>query len=120
MGGRAVTDSTQLDDGLTIDVIDIPESKFIIRLCLLRLANSFHGEDELEDIDRSLDDYLRNDRRKTLKTKDPKKKVGQMNELLMLVTLVLEKNDGVPYTNELFMELKALKVNSLIGDSKHV
>lgn len=39
------------------------------------------------------------------KTKDPKKKVDQLNNLLLLVNLVLEKN-GVPYTNEMFKELK--------------
>ncbi|KAH0658959.1 hypothetical protein KY285_027510 [Solanum tuberosum] len=50
------------------------------------------------------------------RTKDPKKKEDQLNKLLLLVTLVLDKNNGVPYTNELFKQLKALKGNSLIGD----
>lgn len=40
------------------------------------------------------------------KTKDSKKIVEQRNNLLSLVTLVLEKNDGIPYTNELFKQLK--------------
>ncbi|KAJ8560190.1 hypothetical protein K7X08_004248 [Anisodus acutangulus] len=96
----------------------------------------FTGGDELEDNDQSLDDYLGNecpeplketikmcDNRLVLfdnKTKDPKKKTDQLIEVLSLVNLVLEKNGGVPYTNELFKELQALKANSLIGDSKHM
>ncbi|XP_015168408.1 protein AIG1-like [Solanum tuberosum] len=89
----------------------------------------FTGGDELEDSDESLKYYLYYvplqetiklcDDRVVLfdnKTKDPKKKEEQLNQLLSLVTLVLDKNSGVPYTNELFKQLKALKGNSLIGD----
>nr|XP_016491917.1 PREDICTED: protein AIG1-like [Nicotiana tabacum] len=62
------------------------------------------------------------DNRKVLfdnKTKDPTKKDDQLKELLSLVNLVLEKNDGVPYTNELFKELQAMKISSLIGDAEN-
>ncbi|XP_019261454.1 PREDICTED: immune-associated nucleotide-binding protein 9-like [Nicotiana attenuata] len=92
----------------------------------------FTGGDELEDSDETLDGYLGNDcpeetlklcdNRKVLfdnKTKDPKKKDCQFKELLSLVNLVLEKNDGVPYTNELFKALQAMKVSSLFGDAEH-
>ncbi|KAJ8560191.1 hypothetical protein K7X08_004249 [Anisodus acutangulus] len=178
--------STRLDDGLTVNVIDTPglfdfsgEHEVIgkeivkcmdlakdgIHAVLLVLSvrtrfsreeqaaiqsfQEFFGEkirdymvfvftggDELEDNDQSLDDYLGNecpeplketikmcDNRLVLfdnKTKDPKKKTDQLIEVLSLVNLVLEKNGGVPYTNELFKELQALKANSLIGDSKHM
>ncbi|KAH0664253.1 hypothetical protein KY284_029184 [Solanum tuberosum] len=54
------------------------------------------------------------------KTKDLKKKADQLNHLLSLVNGVLINNDGVPYRTELSKELKALEVNSLIDDFKHV
>ncbi|KAK4719003.1 hypothetical protein R3W88_017341 [Solanum pinnatisectum] len=92
----------------------------------------FAGGDEFEDSDETLDDYLGKECPEPLnetiklcddrvvvfdnKTKDPKKKEDQLNKLLLLATLVLDKNNGVPYTNELFKQLKALKANSLIGD----
>nr|XP_009803372.1 PREDICTED: protein AIG1-like [Nicotiana sylvestris] len=95
----------------------------------------FTGGDELEDSGETLDGYLGHDcpeplketlklcdNRKVLfdnKTKDPTKKDDQLKELLSLVNLVLEKNDGVPYTNELFKELQAMKISSLIGDAEN-
>ncbi|XP_070035499.1 immune-associated nucleotide-binding protein 9-like [Nicotiana tomentosiformis] len=96
----------------------------------------FTGGDELEESDETLDGYLGGcdcpeplsetlklcDNRKVLfdnKTKDPTKKAKQQKELLSLVNLVLEKNDGVLYTNELFKELQAMRISYLIGDAVH-
>ncbi|KAM3308329.1 hypothetical protein P3S67_010073 [Capsicum chacoense] len=70
----------------------------------------FTGGDELEDSDQSLDEYLGIDCPEPLKlwvvlfdnkTKDKQKKLDQLNELRSLVSLVLEKNNGIPYTNAL-------------------
>ncbi|PHT45837.1 hypothetical protein CQW23_14995 [Capsicum baccatum] len=98
----------------------------------------FTGGDELEDSDQSLDEYLGNDCPEPLKetiklcdnrvvlfdnkTKDKQKKLDQLNELCSLVSLVLEKNNGIPYTNALSKNYRyELKANSsLIGDSKPV
>ncbi|MCD9558869.1 hypothetical protein HAX54_016498 [Datura stramonium] len=50
-------------------------------------------------------------------TKDPKKKDDQLRELMLHVKyLVLEKNSGLPYSNEFFKEFKALEGNFLDGD----
>ncbi|KAF3671132.1 hypothetical protein T459_17241 [Capsicum annuum] len=98
----------------------------------------FTGGDELEDSDQSLDEYLGNDCPEPLKetiklcdnrvvlfdnkTKDKQKKLDQLNEFRSLVSLVLEKNNGIPYTNALSKNYRyELKANSsLIGDSKPV
>ena len=40
------------------------------------------------------------------KTKDEKKKVQQVQELLSLVNKVIVQNGGRPYTDELFTELQ--------------
>ncbi|KAJ9559748.1 hypothetical protein OSB04_004908 [Centaurea solstitialis] len=40
------------------------------------------------------------------KTKDETKKADQVQQLLSLVNMVLEKNGGEPYTNEIFTDLK--------------
>ncbi|TMW92436.1 hypothetical protein EJD97_013066 [Solanum chilense] len=92
----------------------------------------FTGGDELDDSDEALDDYLGKDCPEPLKetiklcddrfvlfdnrTKDPKKKEDQLNKLLSLVTLVLQKNNEVPYTNELFKKLKALKAKGELNE----
>ncbi|XP_049410375.1 immune-associated nucleotide-binding protein 9-like [Solanum stenotomum] len=135
--------STRLDNGLMIDVIDTPGiyttpfRSFSVHITdepdvIDYMIVVFTGDDEFEDSDEALDEYLGKECPEPLnetiklcddrvvvfdnKTKDPKKKEDQLNKLLLLVTLVLDKNNGVPYTNELFKQLKALKGNSLIGD----
>lgn len=40
------------------------------------------------------------------RTKDPIKKVEQLKDLLFQVNLVVKNNDGKPYTNNWFKELK--------------
>ncbi|PHT94514.1 hypothetical protein T459_02396, partial [Capsicum annuum] len=40
------------------------------------------------------------------RTRDPIKKADQLKELLEQVNLVVEKNGGIPYTNDLFKKLK--------------
>lgn len=40
------------------------------------------------------------------KTKDKGKQFGQVQQLLTLVSMVISQNDGRPYTDELFIELK--------------
>ncbi|KAL8101368.1 hypothetical protein AgCh_033303 [Apium graveolens] len=62
----------------------------------------FTGGDELEYHEIRLEDYLGRDCPKPLKSK----KDEQVQELLSLMNLVLAKNDGKPYTDELFVELK--------------
>ncbi|KAK7399417.1 hypothetical protein VNO78_10599 [Psophocarpus tetragonolobus] len=82
----------------------------------------FTGGDDLEDNEQTLDDYLGCEcpqplkdiltlcgNRKVLfdnKTKDENKKLGQVQQLLNLVNMVISQNGGRPFTNELFKELK--------------
>lgn len=40
------------------------------------------------------------------KTKDKEKQLGQVQQLLTLVDMVISQNGGLPFTNELFIELK--------------
>lgn len=40
------------------------------------------------------------------KTKDEKKRLGQVQELLNVVNMIISHNGGRPFTNELFIELK--------------
>ncbi|KAK4719011.1 hypothetical protein R3W88_017349 [Solanum pinnatisectum] len=94
----------------------------------------FTGGDDLEDQDVTLDAYLGADCPEPLqevlaicqnrvvlfdnRTKDPRKKADQLKELLFQVNLVVEKNGGKPYTNDLFKEFKKEKVDSSSGHSK--
>ncbi|XP_061988608.1 immune-associated nucleotide-binding protein 9-like [Rosa rugosa] len=103
----------------------------------------FTGGDELEENDSTLEDYLGRDCPEPLKeilglcgnrcvlfdnkTKDESKRVEQVQRLLSLVNLVIAQNDGRPYTDEIFAEVKkeAMKlrdqqeeVTSLEGYSK--
>ncbi|XP_015168410.1 protein AIG1-like [Solanum tuberosum] len=94
----------------------------------------FTGGDDLEDQDVTLDAYLGTDCPEPLqevlaicqnrvvlfdnRTKDPIKKADQLKELLFQVNLVVEKNGGTPYTNDLFKEFKKEKVDSSLGHSK--
>ncbi|KAL7118285.1 hypothetical protein ACP275_03G126500 [Erythranthe tilingii] len=83
----------------------------------------FTGGDDLDENDETLDDYLGRDDcpqslKETLKmcgnrcvlfdnrTKDETKKYEQLNELLSVVNDVVDSNDGKPYSDELFVELK--------------
>ncbi|KAL8162602.1 hypothetical protein V2J09_014091 [Rumex salicifolius] len=82
----------------------------------------FTGGDELEDNEETLEDYLGREcpeplknvlqvckNRKVLfdnKTKDERQKASQLQELLTLVDLVIEENNGRPYTDNLFTELR--------------
>ncbi|XP_019176796.1 PREDICTED: immune-associated nucleotide-binding protein 9-like [Ipomoea nil] len=82
----------------------------------------FTGGDDLEDNEETLDGYLGRNcpeplkeilkkcgNRKVLfdnKTRDESKKSKQMRELLSLVNMVLERNCGVPYTDEIFSDLR--------------
>ncbi|XP_062101584.1 immune-associated nucleotide-binding protein 9 [Humulus lupulus] len=103
----------------------------------------FTGGDELEENDETLEDYLGRECPEPLKdilslcanrlvlfdnkTKDERKKAGQVQHLLSLVNNVIAQNGGQPYTDEIFTEVKqgAMKlrdqqeeVNSLKGYSK--
>ncbi|KAF4377297.1 hypothetical protein F8388_012398 [Cannabis sativa] len=103
----------------------------------------FTGGDELEENDETLEDYLGRECPEPLKdilslcenrlvlfdnkTKDERKRVGQVHQLLSLVNNVIAQNGGQPYTDEIFTEVKqgAMKlrdqqeeVNSLKGYSK--
>jgi hypothetical protein len=42
------------------------------------------------------------------KTKDERKRVEQVQQLLSLVNMVIAHNGGQPYTDELFAELKVI------------
>lgn len=42
------------------------------------------------------------------KTKDERRKVGQVQQLLSLVNGIVIQNGGLPYSDELFSELKVL------------
>ncbi|KAG5021084.1 hypothetical protein JHK87_016939 [Glycine soja] len=82
----------------------------------------FTGGDELEENEETLDDYLGHEcpqplkdimilcgNRKLLfdnKTKDKEKQLGQVQQLLTRVDMVISQNGGLPFTNELFIELK--------------
>ncbi|KAK9075548.1 hypothetical protein SSX86_003873 [Deinandra increscens subsp. villosa] len=81
----------------------------------------FTGGDELEENEQTLEEFLE-DSPESLKetlslcgdrcvlfdnrTKDLSKKTQQVQELLSLVNMVLTKNNGKPYTDEIFSELK--------------
>ncbi|KAM7266540.1 hypothetical protein ACFE04_004437 [Oxalis oulophora] len=103
----------------------------------------FTGGDELEDNDQTFEEYLAHGCPQLLKetlslcgnrrvvfdnkTKDQAKKTEQVDQLLSLVNTVILENDGKPYRDELFAELKkgAIKlqdqqslVESLRGYSK--
>uniref|UniRef100_M1A2K2 NTGP4 n=1 Tax=Solanum tuberosum TaxID=4113 RepID=M1A2K2_SOLTU len=82
----------------------------------------FTGGDDLEDHDVTLDDYLGSDCPELLKetlamcenrvvlfdnkTQNQIKRAEQLRELLFEVNLVVEENDGKPYTNNLFKKFK--------------
>ncbi|KAL4566251.1 hypothetical protein LXL04_030364 [Taraxacum kok-saghyz] len=81
----------------------------------------FTGGDELEENEETLEDFLKDcpvPLKETLglcgdrcvlfdnKTKDQRKKAQQLHELLSLVNMVLTKNNGKPYTDDIFSELK--------------
>ncbi|CAA7396499.1 unnamed protein product [Spirodela intermedia] len=82
----------------------------------------FTGGDDLEENNESLEDYIRQecpeplqkfldlcDQRVVLfdnKTKDVNKRAQQMRQLFSLVDLVIAKNNGQPYSDEFFAELK--------------
>lgn len=103
----------------------------------------FTGGDELEDDEDTLDDYLGRECPDSLKqilylcgnrcvlfdnkTKDEKKRSGQVQQLLSFVNMIVSQNGGQPYTDELFAELKKgamklhreqRKVDSLEGYSE--
>ncbi|KAJ9560078.1 hypothetical protein OSB04_005238 [Centaurea solstitialis] len=85
----------------------------------------FTGGDELEEDGKTLLDFLY-DCPQSLKeilclcgnrfvlfdnkTKDEAKKSNQVNRLLSCVNMVLEKNGGGPYTNEIFTEMKVKQI----------
>ncbi|WVZ11949.1 hypothetical protein V8G54_016479 [Vigna mungo] len=85
----------------------------------------FTGGDDLEETEESLGDYLGRECPKALeeilglcenrvvlfdnKTKDEGKRSGQVQELLSFVNIVLSRNGGRPYTNELFELFTELK-----------
>ncbi|GAY69341.1 hypothetical protein CUMW_271210 [Citrus unshiu] len=66
----------------------------------------FTGGDELEDNDETLEDYLGRECPKPLK--DEAKRTEQIWKLLSLVNSVAVQNDGQPYTDDIFVELKLL------------
>ncbi|KAK2433193.1 P-loop containing nucleoside triphosphate hydrolase superfamily protein [Trifolium repens] len=82
----------------------------------------FTGGDELEENDETLDEYLGGDCPEALKevislcgnryvlfdnkTKDEKKRLEQVQQLLTNVDMVISNNGGRPYRDELFIELK--------------
>ncbi|XP_078434021.1 P-loop containing nucleoside triphosphate hydrolases superfamily protein [Wolffia australiana] len=102
----------------------------------------FTGGDDLEEGEVTLEEYIRTcpellqkflelcEQRVVLfdnKTKDADKKAQQIRQLFSLVDLVIAKNNGQPYSDELFAELKkgalSLKdkkkeVESLTGHTK--
>ncbi|GAV66308.1 AIG1 domain-containing protein [Cephalotus follicularis] len=102
----------------------------------------FTGGDELED-DETIDDYLGRECPEPLKeiltlcgnrlvlfdnkTVDKAKRDEQVQQLFSLMSMVIEKNGGKPYMDELFVELKKgamklrdqqVEVDSLKGHSK--
>ncbi|XP_021300099.1 immune-associated nucleotide-binding protein 9-like [Herrania umbratica] len=82
----------------------------------------FTGGDELADNEETLEDYLGRECPQPLKdilvlcgnrlvlfdnkTKDETKRAKQVQDLLSLVNMVIAKNGGQPYSDELFVELK--------------
>ncbi|XP_058765176.1 immune-associated nucleotide-binding protein 9-like [Vicia villosa] len=82
----------------------------------------FTGGDDLEENEETLGNYIGHECPKSLKeilslcenrcvlfdnkTKDEKKQLEQVQQLLSYVNMVVSKNDGQPYTNELFSKLK--------------
>ncbi|KAM0019283.1 putative AIG1-type guanine nucleotide-binding (G) domain-containing protein [Helianthus debilis subsp. tardiflorus] len=81
----------------------------------------FTGGDELEENEQTLEEFLEDypeSLKETLslcgdrcvvfdnRTKDQRKKTQQVQELLSLVNMVLTKNNGKPYTDEIFNELR--------------
>ncbi|XP_062094887.1 immune-associated nucleotide-binding protein 9-like [Humulus lupulus] len=82
----------------------------------------YTGGDELEENDETLEDYLGRECPEPLKdilslcanrlvlfdnkTKDERKKAGQVQHLLSLVNNVIAQNGGQPYTDEIFTEVK--------------
>ncbi|KAF7836455.1 immune-associated nucleotide-binding protein 9 [Senna tora] len=103
----------------------------------------FTGGDDLEENDETLDDYIGREcpqplkeildlcgNRRVLfdnKTKDEIKQFAQVQQLLSHVNMVIAKNGGQPYTDELFAELKKgaiklrnqqIEVDALKGYSK--
>ena len=44
------------------------------------------------------------------KTKNESKRINQVQQLLSLVNNVIVKNGGHPYTNEIFAEVKVIKL----------
>ncbi|XP_061362833.1 immune-associated nucleotide-binding protein 9-like isoform X2 [Gastrolobium bilobum] len=89
----------------------------------------FTGGDDLEENDETLEDYLGRHCPQPLKeilslcenrcvlfdnkTKDERKRFGQVQQLLSFVNMVISQNGGRPYTDELFTELKgAMKLHN--------
>nr|GLL32645.1 immune-associated nucleotide-binding protein 9-like [Ipomoea trifida]GMD11174.1 immune-associated nucleotide-binding protein 9 [Ipomoea batatas] len=82
----------------------------------------FTGGDDLEENEETLEDYLGRDcpeplkevlkkcgNRRVLfdnKTRDASKKAKQVRELLSLVNIVVERNCGIAYTDEIFSNLR--------------
>ncbi|XP_015886204.3 immune-associated nucleotide-binding protein 9 [Ziziphus jujuba] len=82
----------------------------------------FTGGDDLEDEDRTLEDYISSNCPEPLKeilalcenrcvlfdnkTKDKSKRVEQVQQLFSLVDTVIAQNGGLPFSNELFADLK--------------
>ncbi|KAH9781262.1 Immune-associated nucleotide-binding protein 9 [Citrus sinensis] len=75
----------------------------------------FTGGDELEDNDETLEDYLGRECPKPLKTKDEAKRTEQIWKLLSLVNSVAVQNDGQPYTDDIFVELKEFCTPESLG-----
>ncbi|KAI3840422.1 hypothetical protein MKX03_037834 [Papaver bracteatum] len=87
----------------------------------------FTGGDELLDHEVTLTEYLGSKCPQSLqdviklcgnrvvlfdnKTKDEKQRLEQVESLMSLVNLLIAHNNGQPYTNELFEEMKNLKIN---------
>ncbi|KAK7334482.1 hypothetical protein VNO80_26239 [Phaseolus coccineus] len=102
----------------------------------------FTGGDELEYNEETLDDYLGQecpqplkdilvqcDNRKVLfdnKTKDERKRLEQLQQLLNLVNIVISNNNGQPYTNKTFVKSQMqpgsamLERNSLFNEEKTI
>ncbi|KAK7322413.1 hypothetical protein VNO77_25792 [Canavalia gladiata] len=99
-----------------VNIIDTPE-KIVDYMIVI-----FTGGDDLEENGETLDDFMGREcpeslkeiltlcgNRKVLfdnKTKGEKKRLEQVQQLFSLVSMVVSKNGGKPYTNEVFMEVK--------------